>query len=218
MQRLRLPAVFGDVLELNFTSRLLDGHVIERCVGRNNVIRTTLGNRGIYAKLEDELLGKYPGQVVRKILSPEDREEVYDPSLVQVFRSPVDIVEEFGIEQGGMIEIPFDRLVTVSNKNSIEEEDWQGLNYQQENVDRFVCGKVVEMKVSKKHVLLKLDLNAPHAQESIDYRIKIRSNLGKVVHLNLNMAKDDDDLIESGDDELNEPDVYMIGSDLDNKK
>jgi hypothetical protein len=32
------------------------------------------------------------------------------------------------------------------------------------------------------------------------------------------MAKDDDDLIESGDDELNEPDVYMIGSDLDNKK
>lgn len=214
-------ARFGDLLELSVASRLLNGKVL-------NVKKqafTILGSQGLSPLLEDQLIGKLPGDVIKVKIAPEEEKEHVEN--VQVFRTRLEILEELGLKEGQISRILPSRLITanplVERKN--EEEDWEKIALQDdEDEDQVefdeeeVYVTVLEIQRGKKFAMVKLDLNPPYSNETIEYKVKIRGNHGtglEFVQQNGSDIQLLEDQFESKnnkkDDYQQEPEFFRIG-------
>jgi FKBP-type peptidyl-prolyl cis-trans isomerase 2 len=215
-------ARFGDLLELSVASRLLNGKVI-------NVKKhafTVLGSRGLSPLLEDKLIGKFPGDAIKVKIPPEE-EKGSRVDKVQVFRTRIEIIEELGLKEGKVVRILLSRLITANplvDKDS-EEQDWEKIALQDdEDEDEVefdeeeVYVTVLEIQRGKKFAMVKLDLNPPYSNETIEYKVKIRGNHGtgkEFVQQHGNDIHLLEDQFESKndkkDDYQHEPEFFRIG-------
>eukprot|EP00475_Leptophrys_vorax_P008963 TRINITY_DN1585_c0_g1_i1.p1 TRINITY_DN1585_c0_g1~~TRINITY_DN1585_c0_g1_i1.p1 ORF type:complete len:249 (-),score=54.96 TRINITY_DN1585_c0_g1_i1:575-1321(-) len=185
------PARFGDVVEFSYVLKLDDGTVLEK-VKAEEPEKIRLGTQVVHKKMEDEFVGRSPGEQFVVKLTPSDRGEKHNRRLIRALPFRYEDVKMYGLDKvNSRVHLPIDLVLDPK-----ASKDLFGKEEAPEVLEVLVSKCKLKKEFSRgssKLYEVTLDFNSRECDVNYYFAINFEKNHGNLEEFEGDEFEDEDD-------------------------